>query len=286
MKYDQPDFVKYWNELAPRLENGIEKERVPEAEKYITAAFSLYSFSTEGLSDKITKHKDIAHPVYPMIIQIQDMLRANIFCQQNLLFAPAQFNIRVAFEIRANLLHIYNHNDPKLMLDRFNEYTNYEKLSGRKQMANFESPTPEEEVVFVAKHPYWEDKNKKNRGTIGLNAKWNGEDKSLYNICAELSNKDDKYKSLKDDFYSQYMVTSKFVHGSPVVKEFYTLPGYGLHSVVNARRVTQATMIGTHIMMMLIEDFMFFFGVSYREVDFAFVHKFFIDAQKALEKKK
>jgi hypothetical protein len=185
MEYEQPDWVKYWCNLAPKLEAAIESERVLEVEKYITAAFSLYSFCTEQLSEKITEHKEIAHAIYPMIIQVQDMLRTNIFCQQNLLFAPTQFNIRVAFEIRANLLYIYNHTDPKLMLDRLIEYSKYEKLSGRKQMPNFENPPPEEESAFVAKHPYWEDQ--KNKGKLRLNAKWNGEDKSLFKICAKLS---------------------------------------------------------------------------------------------------
>ncbi|WP_374030837.1 hypothetical protein [Bdellovibrio bacteriovorus] len=163
------------------------------------------------------------------------------------------------------------------MLERLMEYSQYEKLSGRKQMPSFESPSAEEEAAFVTKHPYWGDPKK---GQIKINAKWNGEDKSLFKICSELSQKD-KYKGLLGDFYSQYMVTSTFVHGSPVVKEFYGLRGYGLHPVVSAKRVTSAAMISTHIMMMLIEDFMVFFGVPYREVDFAFVHNFFLEAQKA-----
>lgn len=277
MEYEQPDWVEYWNNLAPKLEASLESQRVLEVEKYLTAAFSLFSYLTEKLSDKVTAHEDIAHAVYPMVIQIQDMLRTNIHCQRHMLFAPAQFNIRVAFEIRANLLYIYNHKDPRLMLDRLIAYSDYEKLCARKQMSFLKSPSIEEEADFVSKHPYWEDT--KSRGNLKLLAKWNGEKKNLYDICAELSSKDE-YKNILEDFFSQYLVASTFIHGSPIVKEMYIIPKHGLYPIVAVKRVTKATMIGTHIMMMLLEDFMKFFRVSYREVDFAYVHKFFLEAQK------
>lgn len=285
MAQELPGWINYWNDIAPRLESHIESSRVLEAETFLTAVFSYYSFCTEDLSKKVQKHKADAKSVFPMIIQIQDMLRSNIFNQQHLLMASGAFNLRVAFEIRVNLLFIYEHEDPAKMLKRMLAFVQYEKLMGRKETPGHTPPSPEEEKAFVALHPYWE--NRKQPGTLKKGAKWNGEGKSMRGMCEFLLEKDpEKFKTMVDDYYYVYSNTSIFIHGSPAARELYSHPLLGFNPIGSPRRVMMMTLRSTYFMLRLLEEFMIFFGVGHKESDLRLLSRMFNEANAAYKRAK
>lgn len=207
----QPEWVKYWHSVAPKLENYLSGQRIAEIEAFLTASFGYFSYITEDLSPKITQHKDLVRGTYPLVIQLQDILRANIHNQQFLLLSPSAFNLRASFEIRTNLRFIYQHQEPTKMIQRLNDFAMYEELIGKKNSPNIESPSTEVEAAFANQHPYW-GKGKE----LKDNAKWNGEGKSMKDLC--------KILEIMDEYHQIFSLTSKFVHGSPVVRNLYNSP--------------------------------------------------------------
>lgn len=265
---EQPEWVEYWYSLAPRLETYISSQSIIEVEKFLTATFGYFSFCTEEVSSKVTKYSDLIHSTYPMVVQLHDMLRANIHNQQYVLLAPSVFVHRVAFEIRTNLKYIYKHPTPAMMLKRLADFATFEEIVGKKNSPNMTLPEGVE-TAFAKLHPYWA-KN----GKVDDYAKWNGEGKTMKTICKELN--------ILDSYYLEYSVTSKFVHGSPVVGKVYLQQG-SLKSIGAVEKVSNYSLLGSRTILWALEEFMDFFGIAYDPIDIEYLNNFFNEAIKALK---
>ncbi|WP_413560727.1 DUF5677 domain-containing protein [Bdellovibrio sp. HCB209] len=253
MTAQQPDWVNYWNNVAPRIEAYIDARSLPLVDSYLTQCYGYFCFVTENVESKVTKHKNLVRTVFPMLVQIQDMLRANILNQAHLLLTPAALNLRVAFEIKVTLKYIYSHSDPAMMLQRLANFIVFETLVGRISAPSLPNPSDEEIKEFEEKHPYWTKK-----GSLDHLAKWNGEGKSIKKICDGLD--------MSSQYYQIYSLTSRFVHGSPVVRQFYSSGG-SISPIPEKERVASFTLMASKEMIEVLEEFMIFFGVSHNQVD-------------------
>jgi hypothetical protein len=258
-KIEQPDWVNYWNSLAPSLEKHIEKHRIPEAESYIVKSFGFFSYVTEEISTKVTNHKELFAKVYVLIVELQDLLRSTLIAQQQLLLATSALNLRTAFEISCNLEFIYQHDNPEVMMQRMEDFFRYEKIVGSRLSRFMDSVPEDEEKAFADKHPFW----KNNRtGLLKDTATWNGEGLGFKQV-AEKIGKEKEYVEI-------YKISSKFVHGSPVVINMYR-SRWGTNCLTTPDRMTNMNMMCCHTIMEALMSFCNFFGVPFSEVDYRMI---------------
>lgn len=216
---NENNWKTYWEETKLILEDYLKVNRVSAVEEYIESALSLYSFITEDIFKNVTKHKDLAKSVYPLVIQLNDIVRAALVNQKELLLSSSATNLRAGFEISCNLSYIFRHESPSLMLERLAAFTQCEEIIAQRTFPGF-NPKPNDieiEKAFAAKHPYWAT----SAGLLKESPSWTGEKGVGIQQIISKAGKD-------KDYYHIYKATSKFTHGSPVVINAYRRRSLGI----------------------------------------------------------
>ena len=250
MNEEQAPWLLFWDSIENGLNTHIDAQKNVDVDRYLRESLAFFSYYLEGVNERATLHVDLAKSAYPMIIQLHDLLRSNVIIQKSLLLTSAAGSLRTSFEIRINLKYVYQHPEPKVMLQRLADFVEYEEFIGRKNAKGFPNPTAQEEEAFAKKFPCWCT----NAGKLKENAEWNGEGNTAKNIC-EIIGMDDHY-------FTMYKLTSKFVHGSPLVKHLYsTKNGYSFIS--SFENVGRFTVMSTHHAMYAFAEFLEFFGVPF-----------------------
>ncbi|WP_413294667.1 DUF5677 domain-containing protein [Bdellovibrio sp. HCB185ZH] len=257
---------EYWKTVGPALEKFIVGQHNEPASQYLLSSYAYYSFSLEGLPKKIQKHNELVENAYPLLMQLQDILRGNLIAQDQLLLTNAGLNLRVAFEIRVNLRFIYQHDTPAVILQRLSDFFDYEVLMGRKNSPYLEPPSEEEEKVFCRKFPFWAKGDR-----LISNAVWNGDGKTAKDIC-DLVGMSNEYQSI-------FKMTSKLVHGSPLIKNLYRNCA-GLNSIGNLETVTMFAALSTHHAMESLHEFFDFFGVEYDPLPYALIQRHMLQIEE------
>ncbi len=258
MKKTYKNWFEYWNEVSIGLDKHIEASRNPQAEKYIICSLGLFSFITEELPDKCKKHKEIVQHLYPLIIELHDILRSTLLTQSHLLTATSAFNLRSAFEITSNLTYIYCHATPSIMCERLNAFYRYEQLIGAKYSPNLKAEPELIEREFATKHPYWSKKD----GLLKEGADWTGEDLSFKKITEKIGK--------SKDYYQIYKLTSKFLHGSPIVINLYRSK-FGTSCVTDPKHSTMFNLMCAHAIMEGLKEFCNFFEIEFPMHDYSLV---------------
>jgi hypothetical protein len=251
---DFDNWLEYWKEVAPKLEVFVANNRLPQAEKFLSGAMGFFSFVVEDFSKKITKNRACATHLYPLIVQLHDLLRSAFFCQVHLLTATSALNLRSAFEITTNLAYIFNHDSPFDISTRLNDFVRYEQIIGSKISPALEKESEEKEREFANKHPYWA-KN----GRLKENVNWTGEKNNFKEIVVS-AKRDDRY------FY-MHKITSKFVHGSPIVKNVYG-SSRGLGPLADSKHATYFNINTANEVLVSLEEICTFFGIAFPTTDY------------------
>lgn len=256
MSKTYPDWISYWKDVAVKLEGHIRSQRDENAESYIKCCFAFFSFVTEDFVAKATKNNDHIQAVTPMVIELQDILRATFMSQSFLTLATSAFNLRAAFEIRCNLVYSYKHASPAEMFQRLTDFIRYEQIVGSRLSPSlgYEGETVEKE--FASKHDYWRNKAS---GLLKDNADWNGEGKKLKDICDELK--------WQDEYFQIFKISSKFQHGSPIVRNLYQT-GKGIGCVGNPKFPTMFNLLCCHNICESLMETCEFFGVDFPELEY------------------
>lgn len=243
----------YWEDVSKRFDKHLQKLQNPSAIAFAKDCFAYFSFITEDHQEKAKKHYSLLAYIHPLIVELHDLLRSVYICQANLLLASSACNLRTIFEIRCNLKFIYEHNNPEEMCKRFNDYAEYEALIIRKYSAHLTQPEEGEEENILKKHPYWGKD-----GKLKNHVEWHGQN-FKYLACDIIG--------LKDEYIDIYKNSSKFVHGSPVVRNAYAsqigltlLPGNELLTSMNILACTQV--------LFALKEFLMFFGIEFNEDNF------------------
>lgn len=263
-----------WNQLFSSVERCIHQQRDHSNEHYVIAVAAYYAQSLKSIREKCSKHQRHLTSVLPVITQAQDMLRGNIVCQQQLLLAQSALSLRVAFEIRINLLYAFSHNDPGTLLNRLNEYSKFENLRLRERLGEkWQTPDFARQVQeLLHQHPYWEDPKKK--GRLNARAMWHGEGGNFRTMCTRLAAKSST-ENFEDSYLQIYSMNSIFIHGSPLVEKMYTNENI-LRPIADVSRVSLMTVRTAFHFMWQLTELMDFFGITYSEKDIRFLNGLFV----------
>lgn len=271
MSTTHKDWIEYWKQIAPPLEAHIQSQRVPDAESYIKCCFAFFSFVTEDFVKKITKNNSLFTGISPLIVELQDILRGTFHTQVNLIIATSAFNLRSAFEIRSNLTYIYKHNNPSEMIQRLSYFFRYEQIVGSRLSPNLSYEGEEIEKAFADVHTYWKNKT---TGLLKDNADWNGEDKKFKTICDDLK--------WQDDYFYVYKLTSKFNHGSPIVRNMYQTHR-GLSCMADPKNTTIFNILCAHHICEWLMDTCEFFGVDFPELEYRKIQMKVLELKKIID---
>lgn len=266
------NWKEYWDEIAGKLDADIKGRRLPDAEKYIDYALGFYSYMTEDLIEKVTKNGDIVKHTFPLMVELQDILRAILFAQRHLLLATSALHLRTSFEIRCNLNYIFQHTDPKTICERLSYFFRYEQIVGSRLSPTLPYEGEAVEKKFASEHPYWANKKS---GLLRDSACWNGEDKSLKDICIDLK--------WEPEYFQMFKLTSKFVHGSPIVRNLY-LTKTGLGCIPDTKHPTMFSLLATNNITECLMEYCKFFGIDFPETDYRSIQSEMLKVQKVLEK--
>lgn len=266
------NWIEYWTDVSGRLDAHIEKQRIHDAEKYITCALGFYSFITEDLEKKVTKNKELVKPTFPLMVELQDILRSILFAQRHLLLASSAFHLRTAFEIRCNLKYIFSHANPAQICERLSDFFRYEQIVGSRLSPNLPYEGEAVERAFATQHPYWANRS---TGLLRDNEAWNGEGKSLKAICDDLK--------WQDEYFQMFKITSKFVHGSPIIRNMYS-KGISIGCIPDVRHPTMFSLLAANNITDCLMEYCDFFGIDFPELEYRTVQAEMLKVQKMLEK--
>lgn len=238
----------YGKRLRPSLAAFVSSERKPEVEEHLEEMFWLYSYVVEDFETKISRNKELCRSFFPMMVEIQDLMRGALVCQQNNLLASASLTLRTVFEIYVNAKFIFESSDPMKYLQRLIDFATCEELLGHKLSPALKSPPKEVEADFAKRHPYWATKDQKLKDS----PIWNGEGKSLKTLCEDLK--------LGELYFRLYKPTSKFVHGSPVVRNLYR-KGNAMGAIAPQPQTMRMTLLTADLVHKFLKDSCAFFGV-------------------------
>ena len=131
-----------------------------------------------------------------------------------MLNSSSAINNRVAFEITCNLEYICNHNQPENVIEKMKEFTQYEGVFFLKEV-NSDVFSKEEERSFLKKYPQFGNKNEE----LKSNYYWASSIAKNINSLGSLIR---SYLPEREKQFSDvYKLGCLFVHGSPLVGEFY-----------------------------------------------------------------
>lgn len=263
------NWESYWKDIQPRLNHFVTNERLADVEKYLSSSLGFFSFVTEDLETKVTKNQDLITVTFPLIVELQDILRGVFLSQSNLLVSTSAFQLRAAFEIRCNLKYIFLHADPKMVATRLSNYFRYEQIVGSRLSPNLKYEGIAVERSFALEHPYWA----KPDGLLKDNTTWNGEGMDLKKICDEIG--------LSAEFFTNFKITSKFIHGSPIVKNLYTSEK-GIHCIASSRNVAFFTLMCALHIGRCLKEYCNFFGIEFSEIEYLEIELMLLAAQKSL----
>lgn len=205
-----------------------------------------------------------------MMVELQDIARGAYYTQCNLLMASSAFNLRTAFEIRCTLSYIFKHTEPSKMVERLANFSRYEQIVSSKKSRFLEYEGEIIEKQFADAHPYWKNKS---TGLLKEKVEWNGEGKSIKDICEELK--------WMHDYFHIYKLTSKFHHASPVVKNVYQTQ-LGMTCLADPQIITINNIQCAHQITNTVAEACAFFGVDYPKDELLLLHQQFLSLETTL----
>ncbi len=250
------------------LDKILHAKRITEAEEYIEVSFAFFTETIESLVE--SEDRGLYKDVFILLIETQDLLRGSLVCQKEGLLATSAINLRTVFEISCNLEYIFKDEEPEELIVRMKDFLEYEKLVGIRHSRFFDTEEKQEKE-FALKHPYWRSKK---TGLLKVNQCWNGRGLSLKQIAERIGRGSDY-----DDIYRQ---SSKFAHGSPLVKNAYR-GKKGINFCGPIYNITYFNMLCCKFAMETLANFCRFFEQPFDTNEFRWVQTGMLDVQNALK---
>src|SRR5690349_20935193 len=102
----RPPWVAYAKKVESHLAQMVTESRNPDVEAWMKQAFWLFSFAIEENLNVVTRDREGARLLFPMMIQMQDLLRGAMGSLRDNTLLPAVSLQRSSMEIGANLFYI------------------------------------------------------------------------------------------------------------------------------------------------------------------------------------
>jgi len=250
---DHRTYADYAQAVGQQLQSHLEKLRDHPFEESLLEAVLLYSFTIEGMEAKASNHVQVLKRVGVILVALNDVLRGILAAQQNLCPMALATSARVATELAAKLRFIVTGPDPEKYSDRYWRHQQIEKLlhDQRKPKPRL---TKAEVDSILARCPEWI--RKKSDGSHRLSDNWTAE--SQFDSLAKVA----KAADMADDDERLYSVTSKYVHGSPLMAHGYR-EGASIGALGDPKRCKQMASLGALQCMVALRVACEFFGIEW-----------------------
>ncbi len=274
MTEKSPEWLEFREKVITKLVERLKALGVDSAEKYIDASFWMFSCILQDLQEKVTTNKEYYSRFYPMLYQLQDVLRANHGCQQNIVVCSAAFNLRVTFEIYCNMRYIFRNPDPKKMTFMFDRYQEVEKFLHKEQFTETKVSEEEREKLDRDFPEWFMEKGKRRKCPLHH---WTAIDRMNTKQLA-------KEVGLENEYYVFYGATSKFTHASQLTWNFFRTNGV-ITPIPDPKTTTMFTIASTAFAMKCLFEFCHHFGVTLPTEEYVAIHEHFLEAQKFVDSK-
>lgn len=257
-----PEWVKYWNDVGPRLSVYLHGNTDARIIRYFVNCIAIYSWLAEDWAKKTTKHPELRDKLSIFIVETQDLMRGILASYEHMTMAPLALLLRTAFEIHVNLKYVVRSDDPAKWADLFDRFQHIEQILGIKSSAQLPSPKEEDFKRVAAICPEWFEP-----GTIKLKKDeihWTATKTNL-RLLAEAPHVD-----LGEQYVGLYKVNSKFTHASPLIRNLYRKGG-SLHSIPSRDQCGMFALLAMGQCMAVLQESCEFFGVEFPEYDYAIV---------------
>jgi len=248
----------YAADVGPKLQQFIEQQRDRPFENVLGEAFMLFSWVMEDFEakTKTTQQKEMFKKLGIILIEMQDALRGLHAGQVDLSAVTVAALARIIFELRCNLRFIFTRKDPALYADRFNRFAGIEKLvHDDRKLAGQRMLSPAERDRIQKDCPEWIKRKKS--GEIRYDLNWTADPQfDSFKKIAEAA-------GLLTEWEIMYDVTSKFVHGSPLLVNGYRSPNGHVGPIGRPDHVKQTSAIGAKWAIDALMDAARFFGVPF-----------------------
>ncbi len=258
MSLKHKDHADYNRDVGPRLAAFIQQQRDRGFEDVLGEAFMLFSWVMEDFKKKARQHAELFDKVGIVLIEMQDALRSLQVAHASLSPATLAALTRIIMELRWNLRLILKSKNPALYADRFVRFGEIEKLihdEKKPENGKLLSATQREYIKKVC--PEWV-KTKKD-GSIRYDTNWTCE-KDLDSVAkiARATGCDEEYDRM-------YAVTSKYMHGSPLLLNAYGWPDGHVKPIGHPERCKSLAAMGAKWAIDTLMDAATFFGVPFEK---------------------
>ncbi|MBZ4336646.1 DUF5677 domain-containing protein [Corallococcus sp. AS-1-12] len=245
------NWTEFATDVGPRFSSYLQSLKRGEIESWLHRTFWLFSFVHEGIGSKISKNKEAARILQPLLTEVHDILRGIVHSQEAVLLAATVLQARTAFEIHCTIKFIAGSREPMKYADRFRRYADVERFSYQTGSAKAPKLNDAQKEDIRKRCPEWF----KADGSLRSRMNWTAEQDtdSIKKIAAAVG--------LLDPYLRGYAISSKITHGSPMGKNLYMGEG-GMFFVANPLLCNSQAVIGAGDCLAAMVEFCEFAGVQ------------------------
>jgi hypothetical protein len=252
------DHAEYNRDVGPRLAAFIQQQRDRAFEDVLGEAFMLFSWVMEDFKQKAKHHTELFEKIGIILMEMQDCVRGLQVAHASLSPATLAALTRIIMELRWNLRLILKSKDPALYAGRFDRFGEIEKLiNDLKKPDNAKMVSAVERERIKKLCPEW-IKTKKN-GTTWYDTNWTCEEE--FNSVAKIA----RATGCGDEYDVMYAVTSKYMHGSPLLLNGYRWPDGHIKPIGHPERCKGLAATAAKWAIDTLMDAATFFGVPFEK---------------------
>ncbi|MGB8931717.1 MAG: DUF5677 domain-containing protein [Anaeromyxobacteraceae bacterium] len=228
MSSEATDWRAYWREVEPQLAAFAAGQRSPELHAALGDALGFFGFVAERIEGKASRHAPEQMKLAPLLTEALDLLRGIRSGYKAQLLASLALMARTAFELRCSVEYLGQSSDVPRLADMFVRFVYAERMKFSRALLTLtkdaagpltvealearrvQAARDEAEARKLA--PEWFGADGKLRADH-----WTGPGRSIFDMARDAD--------LEGDYRSLYASTSKFTHGSPLLRSMYVTEG-------------------------------------------------------------
>lgn len=222
------DWRAYWRNVEPQLTAFTAGQRSPELHAALGDALGFFGFVAERIEEKAARHAPEQMKLAPLLTEALDLLRGIRSAYEAQLLASLALCARTAFELRCSVEYLGQSSDVPRLADMFVRFVYAERMKFSRSLLTLtkdatgpltaealaarQEQAAKDEAEARKMAPEWFSADGKLRASH-----WTGPGRSIFDVAREAD--------LESDYRFLYASTSRFTHGSPLVRLMYVTEG-------------------------------------------------------------